>query len=103
MSNEPTPLSQVSEHLGLRKQALAEKVANDVFRLFRLSVAATSVLTIILAAVDTAFIYLGVIAPASRLITESVIMSVVGATIVQVGFASIAIVYSLFPKKSEPD
>jgi len=38
--------------------------------------------------------------PADRVITANVFMSLIGATVVQVGVATVAIVSYLFPKKT---
>ncbi len=104
MASDPLPLSAIEgdkfpDPLALRKQALSEKVAADVLALFKISVIAMTGLTILMAAVDAAFILLSVIKPTERLVTESVLMSVIGATIVQVGAASLAIVYALFRRE----
>jgi len=90
------PLSEIASHLQLRKQWLSEQVASEVLRLFRLSVVTMAALTVVLAAVDAVFIYIGTIGPADRLMTERVLLAVVGASIVQVGAAFAAIVLALF-------
>jgi hypothetical protein len=89
--------------INLRKQILSEQIATKVFGLFKLSVVSMWLVTAGLAIVDARFIAYEVVEPAERLITESVIMSVIGATIVQVGAASVAIVYSLFKTAPQPE
>jgi hypothetical protein len=93
-------LSDFSQQMGLRKQAFTEEVAGRILELFRISVVATVGLTFILAAIDATFIALDWIEPLQRLVTEKVLMAIIGASIVQVGAASIAIVYSLFRQNS---
>ena len=92
------------QHMVVRKQAFAEWIANRILRLFRISVISTVLLCVMLAGVDAWFIAQGWVKPSERLITEKVIIAIIGATIVQVGTATAAIVYSLFkqaPKKAE--
>jgi hypothetical protein len=91
----------IRELIDMRKQHLAEDVADGVLRLFRISVIATVALTIALAAVDTIMIAANVIEPESRLVTEHVLMAIIGASVVQVGSAIIAIVYSLFARPKD--
>lgn len=79
-----------------RKQAFTERIADRILRLFTISVISTVLLCTIIAGIDAWFIAEGWIKPSERLITEKVIISIIGATIVQVGTAAAAIVYSLF-------
>ena len=96
------PLSEIASDIPLRKQWLSEHVASEVLRLFRLSVVAIVALTIALAALDAWFLYKGVIDPSERLVTEKVLMAIIGASIIQVGAAFATIVLALF-RKSEAD
>jgi hypothetical protein len=82
--------------LAYLKHRLSEEVARSILKLFRISTITMTALVAALALVDGAFVYQSIIEPSERLINGSVIMSVIGATIVQVGAASLAIVYSLF-------
>jgi hypothetical protein len=82
--------------LRVRQQAFTESVGDRVLKLFRISVLSTVLLCFALATVDGWFIFKGWIKPAERLVTERVLMAIIGASIVQVGAASSAIVYSLF-------
>lgn len=85
--------------MGLRRQAFTEQVGSRILALFKVSVLSTVGLTFALAAIDASFIGLGWIEPGERLVTEGVIMSIIGASIVQVGAASFAIVQALFKQR----
>lgn len=75
-----------------------EAIASDIIKLFRLSVTATAALTILLCIADYyAMIHYGLKA-SDRLVTERVLMAIIGSSVVQLGAATIAIVYSLFGK-----
>jgi hypothetical protein len=89
-------LSDFDREMGLRRQAFAEEVGGRILKLFKISVVSTVGLCVALAAIDAAFIALEIIEPSDRLVTQQVVMSIIGASIVQVGAASLAIVYSLF-------
>jgi hypothetical protein len=97
--------SGFEEDIARANQQLKERVAKDVIRFLGFSLVITLFLTLALAAIDAYFIDYNIIEPAERLITERVVMAVIGATVVQVGAASIAIVYSLFgqPKDEATD
>lgn len=90
------PLTDLAVELGLRRQAFTELVGERILSLFKISVISTVGLTIALALLDAWFIKSGVIEPDDRLVTEHVVMAIIGASIVQVGAASSAIAYSLF-------
>ena len=89
-------LSEIDREMGLRKQAFTEEVGARILALFKISVISTVGLCFALAAIDAAFVAYDVIEPVDRLVTANVLMAIIGASIVQVGAASIAIVYSLF-------
>ena len=74
-------------------------------KLFGINVITTAGLTLLLAAVDAVFIYLGKITPDQRLVSEKVFMAIVGATTIQLGLGIGAIVTALFkqPASSVPD
>ena len=91
-------LEELAADIPLRKQLLSEAVAMDVLKLFKVSVSATVLLTLALAAVDAAFIAKGIIRPSERLISETVLMSIIGASLVQVGAGIVGIIYALFSK-----
>jgi hypothetical protein len=99
---DAVPLTEFADELHFtrkmeaRKQAFSERVADRILSLFKVSVLSTVTLSAALAAVDAWFIGAGWIEPAERLVTSGVIMSIIGASIVQVGAASAAIVYSVF-------
>lgn len=102
---KPLSLSTLSESYKLRQQALSEHVAKSLVKLFGINVVTTAGLTLFLALVDAAFIYLGKITPDQRLVSEKVFMAIVGATTVQLGLGIGAIVTALFkqPASSAPD
>lgn len=60
-------------------------------------------MTLVLASIDAVFIALSWIEPNERLITERVVLGIIGASIVQVGAGATAIVYSLFRRQKLPD
>lgn len=101
----PTPkkddlaLSTLAGHLNLRNQTLREDVATKILTLFRISVIVTGVLTIALAAVDAVMICNHIITPDQRLVTERVLLALIGASIVELGAGLTAIVLALFPKQ----
>ena len=95
--------ANVADQIAIANQQLKERIAKDIMRFMGVSLGVTLTLTLILSGVDATFIAFDLIKPTERLITENVVMAVIGATVVQVGAASIAIVYSLFgrPKGDE--
>lgn len=101
MMGERIPQDTVEPRLRpLRSDGLVpgfhENIASQVMTMFRWSLIATVTLTLALCSLDAFFIGVKVVAPADRLITERVIMMIVGASIVQIGAAMIAIVYAMF-------
>ena len=84
--------------IGFVPQDLTEWVAAKVLRLFEWSVGLTVIITIVLAIIDSIAMWNHVIQPSERLVTEKVLMTLIGASVVQVGAASAAIVYALFKK-----
>lgn len=114
MTDQAVPLSRLSEFDGLlgsplsaiargrledRRQTLSERVARDVFTLFKLSTVSMNLLVIALAVIDAWYIHEKIISPAQRLVTQTVLMSVIAATLVQVGAASFAVATALFPTR----
>lgn len=88
---------------GVDKLTFEQRVASSILRQFSMTVLFTALLVLVLAAADYVAIYQGVIEPSERLVTENVLMAIIGATIVQLGASVIAIVYSFFkaPKLDE--
>lgn len=82
--------------LPILKHRLQREVAGRILRLFTISTVAMILLVLVLAGFDLFFIRYDIIEPSERLITQSVVMSVIGATIVQVGAAAFAITQSVF-------
>ena len=95
--------SSFEEDIARAQQQLKERIAKNIMQFMGVSLIVTLILTLGLAGVDGWFIHDDIIQPTERLITENVVITVIGATVVQVGTASIAIVYSLFgrPKGDE--
>jgi hypothetical protein len=94
-------LSDLANHVVMRDLDLRDFVAEKVMQFFRVSLFSTIGLTIILSAVDAAFIFFKIITPVERLVNERVLMAIVGATIVQVGAATGTIVIFLFKARKE--
>ncbi|MFM6830637.1 MAG: hypothetical protein ACKOVA_09955 [Novosphingobium sp.] len=88
---------------GLGNLTFEQRVASSILRQFSMTVLFTALLVFVLAAADYVAIFRGVIEPSERLVTENVLMAIIGATIVQLGASVIAIVYSFFkaPKLDE--
>lgn len=82
--------------IDLRKQLLSEVIAHGLLKLFNISVMFTVVLTVFLAGLDHKLILEGKIQAADRLVTEKVLLAVIGASVIQLGAGMAAIVYSLF-------
>lgn len=80
-----------------------KQVARWIMQLFAFSTIVVVVLVTALALVDVYLIMQNHIEPADRLITESVIMTVIAATFVQVGAAAFAIVRSVFKLPEQPE
>jgi hypothetical protein len=84
-----------------RTQYLREYVAGGIGMLFALANAVTLLIVIFLMAVDQRNIVTHLIAPADRVITSQVIMTLLGATAVQVGVIAVIIARYLFPGRAE--
>lgn len=82
--------------ISLEKPSLKEVVAKRVLDLFSLSLKGTLAFAGVLVLIDAVFIAVGLIKPDQRLMTERVIMTLIGATVVQVGAALAAIVVAVF-------
>jgi hypothetical protein len=83
-------------NLDYEKFLLSKEVARWILFLFGISTLAMIGLVVALSLIDVDLIEKHIVKPGERLITEAVIMSVIGATIVQVGAAAFAIVSSVF-------
>ncbi len=95
MSKDLT-LSSLSEEVGLRPPSLKERIANKVLNYFGWSLLATVALAIVLAAVDAVMIWYDVIEPSDRLINQTVLMAMIGATVIELGAALATIVVAIF-------
>jgi hypothetical protein len=96
------------EKLGEREDAfklapptLKEKVATKVLDLFHFSLKGTLLFAAALVLIDALYIFMKVITPEQRLMSEKIIMTFIAATVVQVGAALAAIVFAVF--KSNPN
>jgi hypothetical protein len=78
---------------------LRREWADRILQIFRAANIAMTALVFVLAATDIVFLYHGTIQPDDRWLSEAVILSVIGATVVQVGAAAFAITQSLFRGK----
>jgi hypothetical protein len=96
ISLENAAKGSIADVIAIQKQRFSEEVGRTILKLFNISTITMAILVVALAVVDEFFILNGIIKPEERLITEAVVMSVIGATIIQVGAASFAIVSSLF-------
>lgn len=95
---EALRLGDLSDHLRFRDQQLRETVAGQIIGIFKWANIATISLVILFAAVDIFFLLKD---PSyHRLVTSEVLETLIGATVVQVGAAALAIAISLFPKKN---
>lgn len=86
-------------HIRLREQQLRENVADEIFSIFKRANTVTFLLVGVLCIVDIVCLAIPV-AEYRRLITSEVVMTLIGATVVQAGAAAFAIAVSLFPKSS---
>jgi hypothetical protein len=91
-----TIIAGETANLPLLKHQLSKDVAERILALFKISTLAMIGLVLALAGFDLVFIGFDIIEPTDRLISGNVVMSVIGATMVQVGAASFAITRSLF-------
>ena len=89
-------LESLSDRVALRKHELSTYVAAEILTLFRWSVGSTVAITMVLVIIDALMVSFHVIKPEERLIGESILLALIGASVVQVGAASAAIAYGLF-------
>ena len=103
-SLQPTiELSRREDQVHFSRPSLREMVATRVLNLFTWSLLGTLAFAGVLVLIDAIFILLKVITPDQRLMTERIIMTFVTATVVQVGAAIAAIVFSVFKTSSGQD
>jgi hypothetical protein len=95
--SEALRLADAEVDITLREQKLRETVASEIFAIFKRANTVTFVLVAVLCIVDVVFLSIPV-AAYQRLITSEVIITLIGATVVQAGAAAFAIAVSLFPK-----
>lgn len=102
-SDQPIGLDRLSDDLvgSVKPPSLRDIIAGRVLTLFTFSLFATLGLVAVLAAVDITMIWTNVIEPDQRLVTQPVLMSMIGATIVELGAALTTIVLAVFrsPKR----
>ena len=92
----PVGLSARSAQYHLEQPTLKERVATQVLTLFKWSLVGTLCSSAIILVTDELFIFYKIITPEQRLLSEKVLMTLIAATVVQVGAALAAIVYSIF-------
>ena len=89
-------LSARSAEYHIDEPTLKVRVATQVLKLFKWSLIGTLCSSAVILITDEFFIFYKVITPDQRLLTEKVLMTLIGATVVQVGAALAAIVYAVF-------
>jgi hypothetical protein len=97
---EALRLDELSANIKLREFKLRENVASEILLIFKRANTVTFCLVIFFAIVDFACLAFAVVGY-ERLITSEVIMTLIGATVVQAGAAAFAIAVSLFPKTKD--
>lgn len=101
--SQPISLSEEEEKIGLARPGLKEVVTTRVLRLFQISLGATLVFATGLVILDAWMLASALIKPEQRLITESILTKLITATVVQVGAAFAAIVFSVFRYPNDKD
>ena len=99
--NRPLGLERKTSPYSIEEPTLRDRVGDEVLRLFRLSLITTLSAAALIILIDSCFILAKVITPDQRLLTEKVLMTLIGATVVQVGVALAAIVYALFKTQGQ--
>lgn len=84
---------------------LKDKVATQILDIFRIANAVMWGFLAIIAFIEFMFIGngLGDYNTENRLVSSSVVQTLIGATVVQLGVAVVAIVVSLFPRRDQTD
>ncbi|MEQ1697104.1 MAG: hypothetical protein ABL901_14810 [Hyphomicrobiaceae bacterium] len=93
---ETVELGDRASGYNIDEPSLRDRVADEVLKLFKLSLRGTLALACVILVFDYIFIAAKVITPEQRLMTEKVLMTLIGATVVQVGAALAAIVFAVF-------
>ena len=89
-------LDSEADKVAITKPDLRTMVATDVLKLFKWSLLGTLASSGVILIVDEVFIIYKFISPEQRLLSEKVLMTLNGATVVQVGAALAAIVFAVF-------
>ena len=95
-------LGSVSAEFKLER-TLRDRVADEVLTLFRWSLLGTLASALFILLIDEAYLFYKIITPEQRLMTEKVLMTLIGATVVQVGAALAAIVFAVFKSDGRPN
>jgi CRISPR/Cas system-associated protein Csm6 len=90
----------VADQLRMRDQALREWLANKVMPSFLWANGLALGAIVLLVALDEINIYFRLAAPGDRIVSSQVIMTLLGATTVQVGVIAAIIARYLFPGRS---
>ena len=90
----------VNTHIALEELELRKKTVKDVVDLFKKANFWVLAVTVGAVIADYVFIGTGLIEEENRLISEKVVMTLIGATTLQVGAIMISISTYLFPKKN---
>jgi hypothetical protein len=101
-SPDTVELSAQAVEVSIQKLSLREQVTTGVLALFKFSLIGTLVATVLIGVIDHLFIGLKIITSEQRLLSERVLMTLIAATVVQVGAALAAIVFAVFKTGSEP-
>ncbi len=91
----------VDDQIKLGDADLRRSVADQVVKTIVRANSATLIVPGVLAAVDESNIYFHLSSPGDRIITNQVIMALLGATTVQVGAIAIIIAPYLFPSRTD--
>jgi hypothetical protein len=100
---ETVALSAVAREIHLRPPTLKEKVADRVLDLFSVSLRTTLLFAGGMVAIDALFIWTRIITPEQRLMTGTIVMTFVSATVVQIGAAIAAITAAVFKSDAKAD
>jgi hypothetical protein len=96
-------LDSEADKVAITKPDLRTMVATDVLKLFKWSLLGTLASSGVILIVDEVFIIYKLITPEQRLLSEKVLMTLIGATVVQVGAALAAIVFAVFKSHGNVD
>ena len=94
-------LGSETARFGVDQPSLRDRVATKVLALFKVSLIGTLVSAAVILVIDEAYIYQKIITPEQRLLSEKVLMTLIGATVVQIGAALAAIVFAVFKSDRE--